>query len=120
MNSDLDLEKEYIKYDLEFYKKIISLYMEANKQFIQTDIVLLLLIMFVVILCGVLAVRGFILRRILYGCIETVLVTANVVNGYITTKRLIKNVREYGQYKKNLNFILSLGESEDNSNGNVR
>lgn len=115
-NMDYELEKECLerRYDLEILNIFIRTRMTMTKQLIQGDIGLITMIVLVTFLSGGSAILAFHEGRIGLGCFEVGLVLLNVVNLYITIKRLTRNIKEYRQDKKKYGAILEEREVSDN------
>jgi hypothetical protein len=105
-NVKRDLVKEYLEADLKFLNEMIRLNANQIKQIVHADMILLPFIIIVVLFCGVLAINCFTEGRVVLGYIELLLVLTNVVNGVWTTKRLVRNIRWYKQYKQKYGCIL--------------
>lgn len=101
-----DWVKEYLEADLKFLNEMIRLNANQIKQIVHADMILLPFIIFVMLFCGVLSINCFMEGRVAIGCLELFLVLTNIVNGVWTTKRLVRNVKWYKQYKQKYGCIL--------------
>ena len=111
-----DLYREYREIELKMLRELHRLNLESYKQLIHGDIILIVFIIFIIFICGFVAIGAFIEGRIVYGFIEVALVLLNGFNGYITTKRLIKNMKRYREDKEKYCAVLEVNDGCDKNN----